>query len=262
MQAAIDLAIAGYPVFPCLASKAPATPHGFKDATDDPEQVARLWREYPGPLIGVPTGEVSGFDVLDLDPKNGCARWWDIHAAQVPETRIHQTQSGGWHLLFHHHPEVRNSQSKIGAGVDTRGEGGFIIWWPACGGKIVSDADMAFWPEWLIEALTYQKPPPVFVAPKTVKARTRLVSAMIERALVRVETAPDGDKHHQLRAAARTIGGLLDVSGVGAGEVRAALLAAVQRAGAKDMIGAEKTVAYALEQGARIPWQLGTQNDG
>ena len=52
------------PVFPCLANKKPATPHGFKDATADPAAIGELWRSHWGPLVGLPTGERSGLDVL------------------------------------------------------------------------------------------------------------------------------------------------------------------------------------------------------
>lgn len=243
-------------VFPCLASKAPATPHGFKDASQDPDEIRSLWRKHPGPLIGVPTGERTGIDVLDLDPKNGCARWWEINAARVPETRIHQTRSGGWHLLFEHRPEVRNSQGKIGAGVDVRGQGGLIIHWPSCGGSIVSDAPIAAWPEWLIEKITYQ-PPRVFTPPATLKARNHMIEKMIYRALYRLETASEGTRHHQLRAAARTIGGLLDSAGISMRDAHQSLLAAVQRAGAEDMANADKTATYGLTEGMRQPWNMG-----
>ncbi len=57
----------GFAVFPCGADKKPfPRSQGFKDAVTDPVAVADLWRRYPGPLIGVATGERSGIDVLDV----------------------------------------------------------------------------------------------------------------------------------------------------------------------------------------------------
>ena len=50
----------GLPCFPCHVDKKPATPRGYKNATSNPDAVYELWRRYPGPLIGVPTGEISG----------------------------------------------------------------------------------------------------------------------------------------------------------------------------------------------------------
>jgi hypothetical protein len=63
-----------------------------------------LWRRYPGPLVGVRTGEASGLSVLDIDgPKHPEADvWLAAHRAQLPATRIHRTRSGGLHFGFQH----------------------------------------------------------------------------------------------------------------------------------------------------------------
>ncbi len=59
----------GYKVFPCrVHDKRPTCPHGFRQASNDPAEIARLWRRYPGGLIGIATGQASGIDVLDIDP--------------------------------------------------------------------------------------------------------------------------------------------------------------------------------------------------
>src|SRR5262245_1403158 len=77
LESALVLASKGIPVFPvrlcrvaclkCNTCKAPASPHGFHDATLDAEGIHTLWKQHPGQLIGVPTGKISNFDVLDLD---------------------------------------------------------------------------------------------------------------------------------------------------------------------------------------------------
>jgi len=57
-----------WPVFPCKeGSKTPATPHGFKNATRDPEAIRRHWQRNPRFNIGIPTGAESGLVALDLD---------------------------------------------------------------------------------------------------------------------------------------------------------------------------------------------------
>jgi hypothetical protein len=149
-----------YPVFPCLDTKAPATRRGFKDAETDPVAIARSWQETPGPLIGVPTGERSNFDVLDVDVKHSAARAWLITAqAKLPATRTFRTRSGGVHLLFQHAVGVRNTESHLARGVDTRGEGGYVIWWFAAGFPCVDQSPVADWQPWLLESL-FNKPEP------------------------------------------------------------------------------------------------------
>src|SRR5262249_47277285 len=63
------LAYAGYgwPVFPCQpGSKEPATRHGFRDATTDPDQIHWWWRRHPDANVAIGTGS-PGPDVLDVD---------------------------------------------------------------------------------------------------------------------------------------------------------------------------------------------------
>jgi Bifunctional DNA primase/polymerase, N-terminal len=139
----------GLPCFPCRADKRPATPRGFKDGTCDRNIVRELWRRYPGPLIGIPTGEISRLAVLDIDPRHGGNCWLAGHRNRIPATRVHRTRSGGLHLIFQHTAGLRSSAGKISAGVDVRATGGYIIWWPAAGLSAPSEIPVAPWPEWL-----------------------------------------------------------------------------------------------------------------
>lgn len=151
----------GLPAFPCRADKRPATPHGFKDATSDPDGIRKLWRDYPGPLVGVPTGDVSGPFVLDVDSAKHpeAADWLERHAQYLPDTRKHQTKSGGFHFLFQHAHGLGNSTSKLAKGIDTRGDGGYIIWWPFALGSWAAHyfGPIVELPGWLITEL---RPPP------------------------------------------------------------------------------------------------------
>jgi hypothetical protein len=153
VNAALDLAACGYPVFPYSdPNKKPTTPNGFKDASANPEEVRRLWRDHPGGLIGVPTGNAIGLDVLDLDfgRHQEAREWWQENRDRIPHTRTHRTRSGGVHLLFQHNDVVRCSAGKIRLGVDTRGTGGYIIHWPSHGLPVLSEAPPALWPNWLL----------------------------------------------------------------------------------------------------------------
>jgi hypothetical protein len=152
---ALQLGAQGYPVFPCRMDKRPACTRGFYDAVTDAAAIEELWRLYPGALVGVPTGII--FDALDIDAKHEAARsWWHEHQRhmrrehELPRTRAHRTRSGGLHLLFQQQSALRCSAGKLAPGVDTRGAGGYIIWWPAAGYQVLTDAPLAPWPDWLL----------------------------------------------------------------------------------------------------------------
>jgi hypothetical protein len=173
-----------WPCFPCLPDKRPACPHGFKDATKDSEQLKQLWQRYPGTLVGVPTGEPTGLFVLDIDSAKHpeADEWLERHAPYLPETRIHRTRSGGLHLLFKHQPGLKNSTSRLAPGVDTRGAGGFIIWWPFHLGLDDCRIFLADVPEWLVQALLPPPPPKIIPFPTA-----RSPSGNIHGAMARVE---------------------------------------------------------------------------
>jgi hypothetical protein len=149
---ALKLARRGLPVFPCDKNKRPLTPNGFKDASVDPDVVHAVFTEHPDGLIGVPTGDK--FVVIDLDLQHGEAQeWYDTNRSRLPLTRAHVTRSGGRHLLLKPNSKVGCSAGKLGRHVDTRGLGGYIIWWPACGLDVLHGEALFPVPDWIIEAL-------------------------------------------------------------------------------------------------------------
>jgi Bifunctional DNA primase/polymerase, N-terminal len=77
--------------------------------------------------IAVPTGPLSGFDVLDLDPRHGSDNWRAENIHLLPDTRVHGTAGGGEHWLFPHAEGLRNSSGKIAPGLDVRADGGYVI---------------------------------------------------------------------------------------------------------------------------------------
>ncbi len=149
---ALTLAEQGYPVFPARPSKAPYTEHGLHDASTDPDQIRAWWRQWPDALVAVPTGTASGLLVVDIDPAG--AEWYADHADRLACGRIHRTRRG--HHLVYRYPdaEVRNSASRIAPGVDVRGQGGYLVWWPAHGHETVGDLDdIGEVPGWLLDLL-------------------------------------------------------------------------------------------------------------
>jgi hypothetical protein len=172
---ALRLAVTGRrPVFPCKSAaygkelhKTPHTFHGFEDATTDEAAIRKWWQQYPDALVGVPTGEKSGLFVIDVDSgrHDEANDWLERYSPYLSDTRQHATHSGGWHLLFKHRAGLRSSASKLAKGVDTRGEGGYIIWWPFHLGLSAPhklDYPLADLPDELVTTLL---PPPVIRIP-------------------------------------------------------------------------------------------------
>jgi Bifunctional DNA primase/polymerase, N-terminal len=273
---ALDLAARlGLPVFPCLASKAPAIPrsrggNGFKDASTDYRRVRELWAlaGASAALVGVPTGPSSGFDVLDIDTRHGGHLWEAEHSVQLGETRIHCTPSGGRHWLFHHVDGVANSAGRIAPGVDTRGLGGYVCFPPSPGYSVLHEADIAPWPLWLLwdalrvaEAVakpvngtsrnhTRELPgtPPAAIT-------DRRVAGQIAALLDNVRTARDGQKHVTLRSNGVALGGYIARAGWTEAQAIEALVAALPDT-VKDRALARRTAAWAVAQGAKRPQTL------
>lgn len=160
------------PVFPVLitrresgkSDKKPLTTHGFYDAAKNIDQISQWWDRWPSAAVGVPTGRVSKLFIVDIDPAG--ESWYLENAARLACGRIHKTERG-WHLVYSmpNGSEISNSTSKLATGVDVRGTGGYMVWWPATGGECVGGMeDIKPAPEWLLKALTTD-PPKATVTP-------------------------------------------------------------------------------------------------
>lgn len=165
LDAALAYAAHGWAVFPCRPrGKQPLTEHGVNDATRDPGQIREWWRRWPSANIGLATGEDSAVDALDVDPahqgEESLMALLAEHGA-LPVAPVSLTGGGGKHYLFAHVPGVRNSTSRIGAGLDVRGDGGYIIVPPSVHPSGVRYTWQAHpdtitpapWPEWLLARL-------------------------------------------------------------------------------------------------------------
>lgn len=114
--------------------KHPRTMAGLKDATTDQAQIAKWWDMWPTANVGIATGAESNLVVLDIDPRHGgteSVKTLQAKHGQFAEKVWANTGGGGWHILFAHPGvKVRNIQNrpdKLGAGVDVRGDGGYIV---------------------------------------------------------------------------------------------------------------------------------------
>lgn len=131
LRAALEYAAKGYPVFPCNQNKIPCV--GWTtEATVDEKTIRGWWKKFPKAMIGLPTGAPSGLFVIDLDvdKKTGekiGEKTIKALGLDLSEGPCSHTPSGGLHFFFKWEPGLKNSVKAVGKGVDTRGEGGYVI---------------------------------------------------------------------------------------------------------------------------------------
>lgn len=163
---AVEYAKRGWAVFPCKG-KIPLTPRGFRDASKDPNKVEKLFKSHAEANIGIATGKISGFFVIDIDVHgdiDGNDSIEDLQSkfGKLPNTVESITWSGGRHILFKSSEISIGNRTKVLPGVDVRGTGGYIIAPPS----IIDDKEyiweasshpdnipIAEAPEWLINLL-------------------------------------------------------------------------------------------------------------
>lgn len=139
LQAALELAAAGYKVFPCHTPRAaghcscaradcespgkhPRNANGCTGATTDPNQIRDWWGKWSDANIAIATG--SNLVVLDVDPDKGGTS----NGRDLPETIRSVTGSGGEHWYMQGDGErVPNSVELVGPGLDIRGDGGYVL---------------------------------------------------------------------------------------------------------------------------------------
>lgn len=134
-----------FPVYECRATgtqcscgnrrcdspgKHPRTEHGLTDATTDAAQIRAWWRQWPNANIGIATG--AGLVVVDIDPHHGGSESLDALREELgawPDTVECLTGGSGRHIYFYDPSgaKVRNSVGTLAAGVDVRGEGGYVV---------------------------------------------------------------------------------------------------------------------------------------
>ena len=258
IDVALAIAAAGLPVFPCGKTKKPSISkknggHGFHDAIVDAAQIRALFGQTNAYLVGVPTGEPSGFDVLDFDYRHGASAWEAANAHRIPPTRSHRTMSGGKHLLFRHAPGVRNLASKFADGMDVRGDGGYIIHPPSTGYTVDQDVPVAEWPQWLLEIVLAPPPAKPETAPHVpVDLDSKRLDGFVKAVLDKVRAAGEGQKHFTLRNAALSLGGVQSAAGLSDGYLISALCDALPKT-VKDWNGAKATIEWGLANGRKRP---------
>lgn len=135
---ALRCAIRGWPVHPLICkTKRPHLKEWQNKATTDTDQVRAWWKQWPYANVGVACGSPGPF-VVDVDaPKTsnpdrcGLEAWLDLcqeHGIDDSRAVLSLTGGGGKQLLYDADgTSLRNTTSKLGVGIDTRGAGGYIV---------------------------------------------------------------------------------------------------------------------------------------
>jgi hypothetical protein len=133
---------------------------------------------------------------LDLDLQHEDAQqWYAAKREYLPRTRTHHTRSGGLHLLFKPMSRIGNTANKLGPHVDTRGLGGYIIWWPASGFEVRHVDILEAVPAWVIEAF-HKAPDPPTSLPMRRTTSDALQRAKLEGIIRTIARASEGERNH------------------------------------------------------------------
>jgi len=269
LAVALDLANRGLPVFPCGPDKRPLTPHGFKDASSDARQIEAWWRVYPDALVGLPTGSRSGLYVvdLDIDRATGEALGEDSLArlglaGLLAGPRVH-TPSGGTHLYFRWPGEgFRSTAGKIGAKIDTRGEGGYVIAAGSAGPAGAYQAEGAWWepPELPDDLRTLllpatQRPESAafdFETGRSEGEASAWGAAALRDEIDALQATEEGERNEALNRAAFRLGQIVAGGGLKVGLVEAYLLTAAVSVGLSEA-EARRTILSGLTAGRQSP---------
>jgi hypothetical protein len=217
-EAAMALASAGVPVFPVAVNgKQPLTRHGFHDATANLAQVRDWWSAFPRANVGMPTGASSGVVVVDVDvhgPANGYVALDRADRAGLLEgwEALIQTPTDGLHAYY---PATSGSEQRswqvARAGIDFRGDGGYIIVPPSS--RIIDGQRCVY----RLEQVTRDQPQPLdagrlrrFLDPPPPRTHGPDSQAMdhgvdVERLAAWVGRLQEGERNHGLFWAACTM---------------------------------------------------------
>lgn len=274
VKTAIALAFRGMWVFP-VRGKLPTTEHGFLDAVtapnlDDADAVRDLFAQQPSATgIGVDCGR-SGLLVVDLDGPQAEEAWKDrqLQHGEVETLAVATGRpDGGRHLWFStRDARARNSTKKIGAGIDTRGRGGYVIappsahpsgtryqWLP--GLSTFAPAPIVAAPEWILEMIAPPPVPPAVGERRSLRPGESLTAygrAALDGLEDKMLSAVEGTRNETLLECSRRAGRL-----EAAGEIEAALAenviiqAALTAGLSQDEI--EKTFRSGFEFGRQYP---------
>lgn len=156
--------------------KHPMIAGGATSATTDAEKITEWFTKWPNANIAIATGRESGFFAVDVDINHALGKYGDKSQDElrgqgkvIDSSVIALTGGGGKHYLYKYpaNVDILCSTSKIGANIDVRGKGGYIMVEPSnhllghyifesSSDPLNGDAKLEDAPQWLI-AITSAK---------------------------------------------------------------------------------------------------------
>ncbi len=94
------------------------------------DEIREWFARWPDANVAIVTGRVSGLIVLDVDPQhhgNASVAALEGEHGALPVTVEAVTGGGGRHVYFAHPGGALGNRAGIAAGVDVRGDGGYVV---------------------------------------------------------------------------------------------------------------------------------------
>ena len=184
LEAALGYAARGWHVFPlhspigsgCSCSRRPCHSPGKHSrvkgwtevATVNETQIRTWWNRWPEANVGIATGAISGFVVIDVDA-GGDATLAELEAKHelLPPT-LEAVTGNGRHILFARPGgvEIRNdAKRRLGPGLDVRADGGCIVASPSlhASGRsyrwVNEQIPIVALPDWLLQLVQKEADP-------------------------------------------------------------------------------------------------------
>ena len=277
---ALRYAAADMHIFPVNAAKRPLTPHGFKDASSDPEVIKAWLQKWPYCDFGWPCRRTVV--VVDIDMKRRQERLRRLQAprrmrsTRGPNAASQQRPRAGCTSSLRRQEPTRTRSAIAGTGIDTRSLGGYVVLprrataASGCAPSLAPTASWSRWPKRRRGSTPRCKKPSraaVGLAPQAAlvqatsiptpgrrRRRARSSSVHAPRSPPRPPGAQDATRHAQCYL----VGGFIGRGDLGYEEGFAALLAAAlaMPAYADPWHNLETRVARSIEAGMAAPLPL------
>lgn len=226
--------------------------------------LVQWWREYPNANIAVACGPVSGVLVLDVDGDIGREALEALEGkhGKLPSTWRSLTGKGE-HYWFRYPAgrRIGNSAHKLGAGLDTRGQGGYVV----APGSVHENGNEYRWavppsekiaevPAWLLDIIdppAKPKPARLIVDNEAAHSDAYLDKA-INGEVGRLMRAPEGTRNDQLNRTAFSLGQLVGGGAIDERYVEGLLLRIALQIGLTETESIA-TIASGIEKGKSQP---------